>query len=432
MQCGICYTDVDSCITCPACEYKACKACLSQYFSTRKEPNCASCGVVFTRDFLARNVPSFLKTYKGMREKLLLEVEMAKMPETQVAVAREKRKREIKEEITETREMMQEMKRRLDVLSEDYRRLDRPTGATGDSASVAEPVAGVKTICRCPATDCRGFVTEAEHKCGLCGLVVCGKCMMAEGEEEEHTCKKEDLESAELMKKSSKPCPKCVAPIFKIDGCDQMWCTLCKTAFSWKTGQVETGRIHNPHFFEWQRKMHGGEAPRVQGDEPPPRQCGRGLMSYHELLHILKQLPADEAKKLRQYHEYAEHIRANQRVLAPVDNTELRVSYLLGKIDQKQLSKRLQQVDKLFQKKTEVNQVFETVSEASASIFEDLRALWRRDLPAFKLRAKEFHEKLVSLYAFGDTQLKEIAAKYQMVTPDLIGEMHQYLGLQKE
>ena len=75
-----------------------------------------------------------------------------------------------------------------------------------------------------------------------------------------------------MLAKDSKPCPKCQSLIFKINGCDQMWCTQCHTAFSWKTGKLEKN-IHNPHFYEWQRKNGGGAAPRNPGDF----ECGREL-----------------------------------------------------------------------------------------------------------------------------------------------------------
>ena len=73
-----------------------------------------------------------------------------------------------------------------------------------------------------------------------------------------------------MIKKETKPCPSCATPIFKIQGCDQMWCTQCHIAFSWRTGMRVNGVIHNPHFYQWQRE--GGGAAPVQ--TPGAQVCG--------------------------------------------------------------------------------------------------------------------------------------------------------------
>ena len=83
------------------------------------------------------------------------------------------------------------------------------------------------------AEDCRGFLSE-NYKCDLCQQTTCPDCneIMEEG----HTCDEEAVQSAELIKKETKPCPKCGIRIFKIDGCDQMWCTECHVAL---VGELE-------------------------------------------------------------------------------------------------------------------------------------------------------------------------------------------------
>ncbi len=123
--------------------------------------------------------------------------------------------------------------------------------------------------CGCPVEGCRGFVGEG-WSCGLCGVSVCQTCRDSAAASvaasvAEHVCQKEKVETAALLAKETKACPQCAALIYKIDGCDQMWCTQCHTTFSWRTGQKEEGRVHNPHYYEWMRRTQGS-VPREPGD----------------------------------------------------------------------------------------------------------------------------------------------------------------------
>ena len=78
-----------------------------------------------------------------------------------------------------------------------------------------------------------------------------------------HVCNPDDVATFQALSQNTKPCPKCHVLIYKIDGCDQMWCTQCHVAFSW----LQT-RIHNPHYFEWMRQ-NNRVIPRDPLDIPP-------------------------------------------------------------------------------------------------------------------------------------------------------------------
>ncbi len=125
---------------------------------------------------------------------------------------------------------------------------------------------------KCPTTGCEGFLND-KWTCSLCSANVCKTCH--EIKLEEHTCNPDVVESVKAIKKEAKPCPKCTSLISKIDGCDQMWCTQCQTAFSWRTGAIETHVVHNPHYFQWMRQ--NGVAPPPMGAVPfiPAGNCGQ-------------------------------------------------------------------------------------------------------------------------------------------------------------
>jgi hypothetical protein len=161
----------------------------------------------------------------------------------------------------------------------------------------------VEVMRGCPEEGCRGFL-DGKWKCGVCDARVCRHChdvleedeaaparMMHAGsgsasgqsgsssssqepaeeappkDKRWHVCEIAAVETARMLAKDTKPCPSCKALISKIDGCDQMWCTLCQTPFSWATGQKEEGRVHNPHYYEWLRRTKGS-VPREMGDVP--------------------------------------------------------------------------------------------------------------------------------------------------------------------
>ena len=107
------------------------------------------------------------------------------------------------------------------------------------------------------------------YKCELCHYYACPKCLVLTGKErhdENHVCDEELVKTAELIRKTSKPCPNCGERIIKSSGCDQMWCVKCHTAFSWRTGQIDKGIIHNPHFNQYQREVNNGVVVRNPGD----------------------------------------------------------------------------------------------------------------------------------------------------------------------
>jgi hypothetical protein len=63
-----------------------------------------------------------------------------------------------------------------------------------------------------------------------------------------------------------------------------MWCTQCRTAFSWITGNIETTVVHNPHYYQWMRET-GQTIPRAGAAPVAP--CGVTQIETWFLTHRL-------------------------------------------------------------------------------------------------------------------------------------------------
>jgi len=168
-----------------------------------------------------------------------------------------------------------------------------------------------------------------------------------------------------------------------VRNCDQMWCTQCHTAFSWRTGAIETSVVHNPHYYEWQRRQNGGVAPRVPGDVPggnndaPCVGGAAGLMPLYlmETNPIFRKISNDTKNGLRRAHRLVSHTREvtlrayrNTRV----DNADLRLLYLVGVITEKDWKQKLQQREKKAARNDEARHIFEAFAEVGNIFFGDL------------------------------------------------------------
>jgi len=190
----------------------------------------------------------------------------------------------------------------------------------------------------CPEKDCKGYLDQS-YVCGLCKKEACKSCRVSK---HEGKCDPNTVETVKMMDRETKRCPKCNVPIYKTEGCDQMWCPNCHTAFSWITGDIEVGRIHNPHYYQWMRAKGGGQMPREAGDV----RCG-GPVLYRDVLRTLRRLGLQQHEELLGLiHALIGDIRGVRlgRLTINEDpdaNRDLRISYLLGdyKNDKEWLSK---------------------------------------------------------------------------------------------
>jgi hypothetical protein len=367
-------------IICLYCNYIACRECVTQFLLVNiNEPNCMNCKKVWNREFLCNN---FTKTfinndYRDYRQKLLLDKEKALLPATQIIVEamnnKAKLEKALREYLIEVDKKKQEFYGEIQV---------NETIINGGTNNKQKKV----FIRKCGVEDCRGFLSE-QWKCGICDTTTCNKCLEILNQkndqdldqDQEHVCKEENIESAKLISKDSKPCPKCAALIFKIDGCNQMWCVVCHTAFSWITGEIETSRIHNPHYYEMLRKMSAnGEIPRE-----PENICNDNIgMPNNYQIEILLRTKINESG----YNIFTEKILNITRKIFHIlyyhpntfqqkydkEKRNLRIRYLMNYITEEDWKKELQRKEKKYEKELNMYQVIKTLDIIGGDIIRSI------------------------------------------------------------
>lgn len=322
MECPVCVEPFNkrahSRVTCGPCGFEACHVCVGAYLcASTQEAHCMSCKRKWDAAALRTCglTQAFVNsTYRESREHNLWEREQARLPESQVLAEAIKASAPVRErlhyllaaeleylgdrapkhrhlglascfspftgDIRRARELLARHNNHIQLLAQGMEtNLDMDSEASDKGASKR------RFVQRCPAEGCNGFI-DNKYTCGLCTMRLCRVCRVGVGytktEEQKkedraakraavraglevapaHECNPDIVASVRALADDTRPCPGCATPIFKIEGCDQMWCTECHVAFSWATGsKLKSTAIHNPHYYQWMRS--GSRAPRV-------------------------------------------------------------------------------------------------------------------------------------------------------------------------
>ena len=200
-------------VCCSYCDFPACRTCCETYILSETIPKCMNppCSKEWSRKFIREKFTNvFINTkFRGHLETVLFDQEKALLPATQPIVEEKIRKEKIKKELGE-----------LDKLIHDLQRQRRSVEMGLYAHAPAQAKERTQFVRQCPANGCRGFLSS-QWKCGICEQWSCPQCHELKGKDRdcEHTCDPNSVETAKLLAKDSKPCPKCQCLIFKISGC---------------------------------------------------------------------------------------------------------------------------------------------------------------------------------------------------------------------
>lgn len=379
-------------VKCGKCDFISCMKCTKRYLLEQayKGTHCMNCKETWNNEFIKKNFAmSFLKgEYRQKREDILFEAEKVFLPplleEAKFLMLLDKIKRKIergRDLLIENEKnidqlVRDQMKRRehlnskIELLRDEYKKVTRLQRDI--------PLAEKKTfVMKCVVEDCRGFLST-KYKCELCSVEVCKDCHLVI--DDDHTCKDDDIATVKELQKTTRPCPKCQTRIFKIDGCDQMFCIQCHTPFSWKTGSIEIGPIHNPEYFRLLNKGGIVDVRHVQ------HQGGCGPMpEYWNLTQKLKHFYLDEKeeRELLDFFQQMSHHRhvTLQRFIVQADNKD-RLNYLVGKYDEKTFKQKVYVASESLLRKREERQIIDLFVTTGEEMF---RSIMRGEEPSHVL-----------------------------------------------
>jgi hypothetical protein len=366
------------------------------------------CKNVWNREFMdAACSKTFCnKELKNHRETLLFEREKSLMPATQPYVQRA-------QQIIETRKLLEKARKEVAIQRELVMLLDQnlrileneqARGVLPDSEKKAAVV-----VRRCPCDGCRGFL-GSDWKCGVCSKKICSKCNEEEQKEGAHACNPDNVETVKLLKKDTKSCPKCGVLIFRISGCAQMWCPDCHAVFNWNTMKIETGVIHNPHYYEFQRTNAGANAGRNLGDIP----CG-GFPTHNELCAaIVKNFDKEDFRQASNIHGLITHIQHHELrfgvyrdAAQDVNNLDLRIKYLMNDMDEKEFKVIAQKREKAKNKIRDIANILRMFVDTASDIMRQL----------VTDKEKSHMNILENLIQYTNTTFLHIHKRYNCATP---------------
>jgi hypothetical protein len=429
-ECNICIESFNKStrksIKCPDCQFEICLTCTKTFFknSEKSSPCCAGCNKIFTDDFMREKFP---KTYinndlKKILENVLFEEEKQLLPATQELAKYEMHIRTVEAQLATDEVGVQALQEQLYNLRRTIAtkraqvilwRKNMEMTNTNETNKKEEDKNNNTWIKHCPDNNCNGYLST-KWKCEMCNIKVCRECH--EPKNEDHQCNPDNIATALELMKSAKSCPGCGTNIIKQNGCNQMWCTHCKTAFDWTTRKIVDKNIHNPHYYEWMRNNSGnGIIQREIGDVI----CG-GLPDARMLSEFIKKIPesqdVDNAKEsLFLFNRLILHVNLVE-LIRPIEdvvnNADLRIKYLHKEINLEKLKQMCLTRKSKNRNKKNKQLIFQTLRDAGTDIMQNFVSK--------HLTLQESHKQMNNLIEYINCAFENLSRKYSCTTHNIV------------
>ena len=440
-DCSICtekYTDKKrASITCPHCNTPSCLECYQTFtLNNPDEPKCPQCNKPIDEAHLRKHIPiSFWNgPFKKSRLPLLLDREVsmisASMAQVEVVKNKEKAKVLIKNvdmQILELTKQLRDLKNQKSILARQQR-----LGEEADLSQLAE-TSKKKASLKCAINGCKGFCEKGQ--CIVCSAHTCVRCHIFIESVDDHECTQDDLDTVKLLSTNTKRCPNCDEGIFKAEGCDQMFCTGCNTGFSWKTGAIVTGRLHNPHYFQMLQQGNNprrevndiqcGGLPRIIDVRTSLSEQKDGLQYYERVMIGGQSYPREdfftEMYRLTQHMRDVTFPRFLNLEYGIGTNMKERVQYILGSISKKQFSQIIMTKENIRKRNIELRDLCQTYVDVVEDLFR--RSVDSNDFDSRIEKRQSFRQEFNQINNYFEKTFYIINDKYgsQETIESLIG-----------
>ena len=196
-----------------------------------------------------------------------------------------------------------------------------------------------------------------------------------------------------------------------------MYCTECHIAFSWSSGEIETGAIHNPHYFQIQREMAEKlteEARKALENNVNRNLCGPcgddnmpNVYLYQGILRELlknKILSETQYKWLNTLYRQVTHL--NGAIMEPMrrecrglrNQQNLRARYILSLISKNDFEAELVENDAIYNRNIACLQIYDLF----ITIFRECINKITEDRSANAIAEAYSHINQISSYANGE------------------------------
>ena len=226
--------------------------------------------------------------------------------------------------------------------------------------------------------------------------------------------------------------------------------------------KIETGVIHNPHYFQWARQNSAnGVIPRQPGDRPNNNPCGQENINHrfwHEIDRFGKFLHLGYFLDIiNSSYQYSRHlnqvtIRENENIIQTCnDHTRKRVQYIIGELAEDDFKSLLQADDIKRKKLIDLNNIYQLFSHATNDIVNNFIAKFTEGLsldyygnyvfpkikhtvkiePNHLLKGEHFittTNELRALINYTNNELTKYSATYGVTVHIITSEGHRHRG----